>query len=687
MLRGSTMRLWSVPPLLLALLWILASVAMLHAADDPGDTYMQVYQAYQDGSKLELDGKLDEALQKFRFCVSVLEQVQQKYPDYQPLVVDFRLKKSRAAIARVQSMQLPASAGATADALPPEPAATSPKAVPRFHFFSDDYRLPVSPAAPAPAPFPPPGAYGGGFSGGSVGSLRMQIRDLQERLNQVTQTNEELNNKLLQTTVQLQSAQREIDLWRVRSVEQTAQLTQSRQSNEDLQLATSRLSQQGESDQRRIATLEADLKAAQADVEVANEYSDGLFTKLEKASQFIEADEKIRTELLDERKQLSAQLNEKTSAVLKAEKERDAAVEKKDVLQKQAVEFEKLEDQNKSLAAKLAAAEKQAAGLSVSKDERGKIESDLRDQMDSANKSLTVTRDELKAGRQRIVELEKQLSDTASASAGAASAMADENALLKSLVTRQLQDQAKRQQARKLVEEEMEKLQIRSGDLLGKLNAMAGGETKLTPQEKKLFDPSLTAGSGVADFSFEVVKETPKSAESDLPPELITRASEANELAQKRRFAEARDIYAEIAKKAPDSYLAAVNLGIAQRQLEDYPHAIAAFQRALELKSGDPFALTNLGTAEYRNGDINEAVSTLQKAVAADSDSYVAHYLLGMALNDQGDRAGALRELQLSLGLKPDYLPAVQLERELRTSSSSAAPPVSQSPQAPQVAQ
>ncbi len=236
--------------------------------------------------------------------------------------------------------------------------------------------------------------------------------------------------------------------------------------------------------------------------------------------------------------------------------------------------------------------------------------------------------------------------------------MADENALLKSLVTRQLKEQAKRQQARKLVEEEIEKLQIRSTSLLDKLNALAGEEATLTPKEKKLVDQPVASSGEHPDFSLEVVKKTP---ESDLPPDLIARASEANEFAQNRQFSKAKDIYAEIAQKAPQSFLAAVNLGIAQRQLGDYPQAIAAFKRALELKRGDPFALTNLGTVQYRNGDLADAAKILQQAVAVDSESYLAHYLLALTLNDQGDHEGALREVRRSLELKPDYAPALQL--------------------------
>ncbi len=510
------------------------------------------------------------------------------------------------------------------------------------------------------------------MSRAAINAWKEKIDDLTAQLEEKNHTIEDLNRQLLESTANVQSELKENDLRKVRDVEQQSQLAQLHQSLEDMQQANSRLSQEKETDQHQIAALQADLDAAHADLEVANEYNDELFTKLDRAGKFIDADEKIREQLLSDRKKLSLRLDETSStAMKKVEKERDTAIAKQDELQKQLDESEEAASQNKNLSQKLEAAEKQLAELSKDKEARQKTESGLNDEVAAVNKTLASTRDELKAGQKRIAELEKQLSDTAGASASVAGEMAEENALLKSLVTRQLKEQAKRQQARKLVEEEMEKLQVRSTSLVDKLNAMAGNETPLTPREKKLVEQPASASVGHSDFALEVVKTMP---ESDLPPELVERASEANALAQKQQFTEAKDIYAEIAQKAPQSYLAAVNLGIAQRQLGDYPQAIAAFKRALELKHNDSFALTNLGTVQYRNGDLSDAAKVLRQAVAADSDSYLAHYLFGMTLNDQGDREGARREVQKSLYLKADYAPARQLESELRSASQSSSP-------------
>ncbi len=743
------MRYWSVPPLL-ALLCVLAGFATLRAADDPGALFLQAYQSYKNAERLEADGRTGEALQKYRFCASLLEQVQKNSPDYEPIVIDFRLKKSREGIARAQSSipAAPAEKIGTTPAManiPPPPA--SPRAVPptpvlRFPQLSTAYRLPV-PGMPASERSDLPVSERGNFGDstdriierGIVTALKDQIRGLQLRLDQEKRTTADLNLKLLESTAREQMALTEVDRTKVQNVELKGQLEQASRSLDDVQQNGDRVAAEKVASDRRIASLESELEAARADLEVANEYNGELFTKLERASKFIDSSEKIRLQLLAERKELSGRGGEKAENLSKLKRERDEAVAKSETLRKKAAEAEKLalqnreltsrfasaeqeildiakdrsarektesslreeiarlqqerdsattkndslqqqasaaaklEEQSKLLATKLAAAEQQVAAAA----EREKLASGLRQEVDSVNRSLAAMREQLAAGGKRVVELEKQLSETASATAAATGAMAEENALLKSLVTRQLSEQARRQQARKLVEEEMEKLQIRSKTLVQKLNAMGDAETELSPRERKLFEqPMVSAGSG-ADFSIVIAKKEPAS---DLPEDLGKRAREANQLAQQGRLAESREIYADVARKAPQSSFAAVNLGITERLLGNYPQAIDAFKHALELKAGDPFILTNLGGAQFRGGDVTASIETLRRAVSADSGSYLAHYLLALALNQSGDAQGARREVDRALDLKPDYLPAVQLGSELGRQSAAEHPPV-----------
>jgi predicted nucleic acid-binding Zn-ribbon protein len=782
-------------------------VAPLRASGDPGAQFLLAYQAFQAATKLEVDGKAEDARKKYAFCESLLEQVQKDSPSFQPIVIDYRLQKTRDALARLQSDQTAGNSAdtASASALPsnPEdsdagtipsdgpaasaavPSAPAAQAILRLPLPVTPYRVtatsqtPVQTSVPAFAPAPAPAAdsrltYRGGddsldnlMGRGAFNALKDEIRSLQLRLEQQKRANDDLNQRLLDSTAREQSALTALDRTKVQGVEIQAQLEQVKQSLEDMQQSNDKLTAEKKAADQQIAGLQADLDSAHADLEVANDFNGELSDKLDKAAQYIDASEKIRMQLLGERKELSgmlvssqgevsklkkgignsevassgaaaklaAQNKELSDKLVAAEKQLDslskqqadqqkiqadaaklaeekkalsdklatteqqlanvtksqadqqkvaddlraqvvaankALAEKNDAARKQTDDTSKLVAENQALSAKLAATERQLEDLSKDRGERQKIEASLHVEVDAANKSLTALRDQLKTGQEQIADLEKQLKDTASANASATGAVVAENALLKSLVTRELEEQVKRQEARKLVEEEMEKLQLRSTSLDEKLQSLANAETPLTPQERKIFGGPALPTAGGTDFTMAVPRTATKS---DLPPELVNRAKEANDLSHAQRFAEAKDIYADIQQKAPNSYIAAVNLGIAQRHLGDYAKAIEAFQHALDLQPGDAFALTNLGDAEYRNGQVGAAVDVLKKAVDADSQSYFAHYLLGLALRDNGDVDEARHEVQQALSLKPDYVPAARLEGELNQADSSTAAP------------
>ncbi len=685
------MRIWSVPPLV-ALLALLAGVAPLSGADDPGDVYLQAFQSFKAAERQETAGRMDDALQKYRFCLSVLQQIQKTNPDYEPPVVEFRLRKSRESIARVQSLQ---SAPLPPVTPPPDPrptpaatAASSPPNAPAFHLpaLPTSYRLQPSGAAPPPAAVTPaPAARTDLFEGAgetmersAINGLKDRIRELQLRLSREKQMNAELEEKLLGSTAREQSTLTEMDRWRVQAVEQKSQLDQTQQALGDLQNTNDQLTAEKQIATKKIASLQSDLDAAKADLEVADEDNGELFAKLENAAKFIDASEKIRGQLLKERKQLSAR-DGNDADLKKIRRERDAAVAKTESLQERVRNSAELAEQSKDLSARLTAAEIKVAAAAKSRDERDKIEGGLKDEISSVNKTLAAMREQLSAGGKRIVELEKQLADTSSATMNASGAMAQENALLKSLVVRQINEQAKRQQTRRLVQEEMEKLQVRSSALVEKLNALGAAETTLTPAEKRLFDqPVAGSGNGV-DFSLSITKQEPAS---DLPAALLARAKEANELSNKNRFSEARAIYEDIALKAPQSYIAVINLGITDRQLGDNVKAIAAFKRALEIRPEDAYALTNLGKTELNNGDVSAAIDTLRKAVEADPANHYVHYLLAMALRKNGDPVEASKEVTRTLELSPGYLPGAQLRDELnqKAARDQATEPVSGDP-------
>jgi TolB-like protein/tetratricopeptide (TPR) repeat protein len=128
----------------------------------------------------------------------------------------------------------------------------------------------------------------------------------------------------------------------------------------------------------------------------------------------------------------------------------------------------------------------------------------------------------------------------------------------------------------------------------------------------------------------------------------------------------------------------------------DYPGAIAAYERAIELNPNDatahqwfanqvldnagrvereekemkraleldPLSLvinTNLGVAYFHGGHLDQAIAQLRKTLEMDQNFYYARYNLGLVLEVQGDGAGAENEFQKAVAISDDPVPLAYL--------------------------
>jgi len=96
------------------------------------------------------------------------------------------------------------------------------------------------------------------------------------------------------------------------------------------------------------------------------------------------------------------------------------------------------------------------------------------------------------------------------------------------------------------------------------------------------------------------------------------------------------------------------NLGAAEARLNDYPAAIAAFQKALEGDDGDPDYQFNLGYAEWLAGQFPAAADSFRAALERAPADKEATAMLGRAANNEGSRAGE-PHLQDRIRMKTNY--------------------------------
>ena len=162
---------------------------------------------------------------------------------------------------------------------------------------------------------------------------------------------------------------------------------------------------------------------------------------------------------------------------------------------------------------------------------------------------------------------------------------------------------------------------------------------------------ALASGDDIADY--------PKTFQKQL--------KDAQYAFQAEEWHEALRLYQALAKKAPDFPIVYIGEGDAAAKLKNYPTAITAFQRALQLLSTQPqgnitrsrLQLTvqaKLAAAYHRNKQLDEADIWFQKAVkGAGEDAPVAWYVaLGQIETERGNLEQARRYYIVAVQLHPE---------------------------------
>ena len=203
-------------------------------SEDSSDLFLKGYKEFQAGEKLEREAKPREALAKYRSAQQILQQISKLAPDWQPLVVEYRLRKTQESVTRLEGdlASMPQSTEPLEGNLP-EPEKEKPLP-------------PAFSAGPVVTVKPPPAPKRGvnepvrstsldrSVARGGLSVAERELRDLRSQLAQTRAENESLNERLLKKSADLQSALLEVDKTKVSVVELKAQLAQTTSSLEDM---------------------------------------------------------------------------------------------------------------------------------------------------------------------------------------------------------------------------------------------------------------------------------------------------------------------------------------------------------------------------------------------------------------------------------------------------------------------
>lgn len=713
----------------LIFLLVLCAGAPAFAADDPSEWFLNAYLAVQQGEKLESNGNNAAALSKFRYAASLLQQVSEKDSKWQPLIVDYRRQKTAQAISRVEEKIQSDGPGPADSAATPGP---------------DEASVPPDLSGPLPEREGPSVTINPGTeaTGDPLDRMTAAIRDRMERLEkELDQSRREvqsLRQEKQTLSTQLSEAQKAAGQFDVAEAQLRSELQQAQTALVNAQTdsaATDKLELQ-------VEELTEALLSARADREAADELA-----KTGEAQQKALRDRLVatQTELEDAKKnqdaatvaRLQKQLTDLTNAIAEARAEREAAEELAGITRERMVverkasatqlatvtgerdvalatveqmklsqaQMEQLSADNQSLTTQLADAREAMKNFDENLPDRDEALAKLRAEIEQSKEQLAKAQEESKQYQTAMVGLQDQL-DALRKNADAGGSK--ENELLRGIVLRQLKDQAKRDQAKKLVMSELARLEVKSDTLTQQLEYLGEPVVQLTNEEKALLRaPAIglsdTTDNSSANMSIEIAapkeEEMPSdlptagfdlaqpyspfdasasdapasentasqastapqvetSAEPKVPAEVRATAMEARDAFAKGDFREAEKLFEKVLAVAPENLWALSNLGVARYRNGKLKLAEEALRKATAVAPEDSFSARTLGIVLYQVGRFDDAIDSLTKALATNPKDAIAHNYLGIAASQKGWPEAALKEMETAVALDPNYADA-----------------------------
>lgn len=675
----------------------LACAAFLPSAlanDEPDSLFFDAYQQYQAGERMEAESRPADAREHFERAEEILRSIKRKHRDWQPLVVDYRLNKTEEALKRVRNA--PANAPQDDDLAGPLPLpdpmgnsvntpATSP--IPDF-----------SPRQSRETPY-----VDGGQRSGREAANREEVLEMARKLRQSEAERQRMDEQLQQMLGRYKSAQHALDKRNVDILELRSLLEQVRQEFDNFKKDAEHQAKGSEAWQKEIEGLRTELREAYAEIEALTDEKSLLITQLERAKGFLEQYATQQEELtaqrdsaLEEREAFRERARDYLREIdrYRGEAERYYAeaerykvkVEAADSLRQQ---LDLLSEENKSLSNQLANAEKQIEKIKSEGVAENETVLQLRSEINGVRDQLLAAQVELQQKDSTILGLQAQFDETSGELASLKlnpvpreeeRKLTAENELLRGIVMRQIKQQARLEQARRMIQEELQRLEVRSDSLDQQLVELSEVRIELTDEEKALFKQPVVAlvdseSGNVAGMAVAVAKSAAAElnaegeaaaqeepvAPSDpraLPAEMYPLVEKAKQQFEEGRFEAAEETYEEIVAQVPDSYFGLSNLAVTQFQLSKFSAAEVALRKAIALEPEDSFAFTILGIVLFRQGDLEGAQEMLADAIAVNPKDHKAFNYLGITMFEQGDARQAESHIQEALSLNPDYADA-----------------------------
>jgi Flp pilus assembly protein TadD len=681
--------------LLASLVFCLSAPALPAQADDPSETFLKAYMTSQQGEKLEHENQFKAALAKYRFAGSLLEQLRKGHPDWQPAIVEYRGRKVSESILRVQD-KASTQENVTATAPTVENAAAPPELPPA--------QVVKQPAAPPPAAKPAPSITPNEVAieqatrklRDRVDQLEAELQKSRTQMSAAENEKQSLNSRLDETKSKLDKAQGDLDKAKTAENQVRDQLTQAQASLKKTAAAGSNDNKAQEALKSEIAQLKRALVSAQQGRSAAEKERDDASAKVASADQ-------QRASASKERDEANARTAEADQKVASANKERDDALAHLKGLKDTEQRVEVLVAENSDLKQKLADAEKTVREISADKPKKEKELADVKKQIGDLQQQLAASQKQNQTYETTVAQLRSQLDEASKQleqvklvgnTPEETAKLTKENEMLRNIIVRERQEEARRDQAKKLMLAEFDKLQIKSETLTQQIQLLAQPVTRLTTDELALLRQPVVSisddnpGAVKASFSFakntkttgsatvtadkpnseQIASNAPPAGQTgytvpsifkpNVPEDVVDLAWQAKENFDKGKYRSAEKIYQEILTKTPNNLYSLSNLGVVYFRTGKLKAAELTLKKAVALSPKDEFTHTTLGIVYYRQSKFDQALTELTKSLGLNPKSATAHNYLGITASQKGWQEAAEKELLEAISDNPNYADA-----------------------------
>ena len=243
------------------------------------------------------------------------------------------------------------------------------------------------------------------------------------------------------------------------------------------------------------------------------------------------AAESARVTAEKEKDASNAKVTETNKQIAGITQERDQALAQLKGMKEAQQRVQVLVAENTDLKQKLADAEKSVRDLSEDKPKKEQELADVKGQIAQLQQQLAASQKQNRDFEARVAGLRSQLDGTAAqlekaklvgATAEETTRLRKENEMLRNIVVRERQEEARRDQAKKLMLAEFDKLQIKSDTLNEQIELLAQPVTKLSDEELALLRQPIVSLSdnnpATMKASFTFAKKTTAGSVHDQRP-------------------------------------------------------------------------------------------------------------------------------------------------------------------------